>query len=156
MRIAPLILLSLASISEASLLRGVKTDRKLKGNKGANPCNAEEAAAMFGDGVADPLLVAAFAANCNPIPDLVRDDVACVPKSAIPTLDPVSTCNSAEDCTATSETCYCVPGPNGPVTWVGHCFASRAAAAANVNGVQVGLEIPKEVCPEVNIAIGGN
>ena len=148
----------LLASSNALLLRGnggvnreetKKKERKLKSGDGGGLCGTKVSAETLIAFGLDPNFDCAA---------LSRSDYACVSISdlngAVP--DPtLSTCVTSEDCTLPSN-CYYLPNPGGTASApAANCFATREDAADWValqpDGQPVNLDVPKEICRELQI-----
>lgn len=149
MRIAPLLLFSLAAMSDAAFLRGLQKEQKMErknrmlamgGQGGKNtPCNAETVAGVF----QDPSLVTALSANCDPNAiDRTDDDIACwtgppYSGAVAPQYAGLSDCDSATACPG--ETCYVV-------NFCGGICAVDLTEVQGIVGVDVGVDSVKKYC----------
>ena len=135
--------------SNASLLRGSggvenegEKKRRLTGDD-AGGCGQKLAAeTMIAFGL-DPLM------NCT---EIARTDYGCVPLSDVPPLDPISKCTSSATCTSPNS-CFYVPNQVGPAGLPVASCNTREGAAADVDGVSVNENVPKEICRDLEIAI---
>lgn len=140
----------LLASSNASLLRGFggvenkdEKQRRLGSGSGDDTgCGqklSEETMIAFG---LDPNM------NCTA---LSKTDYDCVPLSQVPQLSVESTCDSSEDCDVEDESCFYVPNQVGPVGLpIAHCN-TREGAAADVDGITVDLNVPKQICEDIAI-----